>query len=194
MGATSIAKPSPIMSHNGASAEPRGDRSPKREEALNEAVAIHRGPLISVIRGLVRDQVEAEDILQDVFEEFIAAYDLGASIERLGAWLVTVARNKILDRFRRKKTRAVYEESLTPQVEAPDDGTRAWIRRELVAALELLPPEQKEVFVMHELEGLSFNEIAAKTRVPLNTLLSRKKYAVDFLRNYLKEVYDELES
>ena len=140
-------------------------------------------------------------MLQDVFAEFVEAYELGQAIETLGAWLVRVAQNKILDRFRRRKTQRDYEASVlatgnTEQTSAsrPDhEWMRAWLRTEIVNALEMLPEEQRDVFVKHELEGKTFAEIATETGVSMNTLLSRKRYAVLFLRNQLKEIYDELE-
>ena len=174
----------------------------RRETVLKEVMKANRPKLTSVIRSLVEDQIEAEDVLQDVYEELITAYDLGNTIEKASSWLVTVARNKIFDRFRRKRTRHDNREALAqsdgpqdPSRDNPDgEWARSWLRREIASALELLPFEQRRVFVMHELEGKSFKEISAETKAPLGTLLARKKKATDFLRNYLKEVYDELES
>jgi len=172
-----------------------------REQTLTTLIGSHRARLLSIIRKRIRDQVEAEDVLQDVFAEFVEAYDLGQAIEALGGWLVRVAQNKILDRFRRQKTQSNYRASVlatadTEQMSAsrPDDEwMRAWLRAEIVTALEMLPEEQRDVFVKHELEGKTFAEMAAETGVSVNTLLSRKRYAVRFLRNQLKEIYDELE-
>ena len=168
-------------------------RRRERNIALQETVEQHGGRLRSVIRGLIRDRDEAEDVLQDVFEEYIEAYDLGLAVERAGAWLAAVARNKVLDRFRRKKTRTAYEAEVrhTETESVEDDEMRSWLRDEIVEALEMLPREQREAFVMYELEGKSFKEIAAETGVPVGTLLARKKYAVDFLREHLKEIYDD---
>ncbi|MGE0173363.1 MAG: RNA polymerase sigma factor [Oligoflexales bacterium] len=170
-------------------------QEPDRKKELEEAVETYQGRLLSLVRGLIRDQIEAEDVIQDVFEELAIAYDLGVVIEKLGAWLMTVARNKVFDRHRRKKTREKFEEQLTYSTDAtrqPDDEwERAQLREIIVTGVELLPPEQRQVFVMYELEGMSFKEIAAQTGLPLGTLLARKKYAVDFLRNYLKEVFYE---
>ena len=178
----------------------------KRERAIADAVETHRAPVLSVIRKRIRDQVEAEDVYQEVFAEFIEAYDLGIAIETLGAWLVRVAQNKILDRFRRQKTRdehraAVLAEGAAREAsEGPggasrpdDEWMRRWLRGEIVNAVERLPPEQREVFVKHELEGKSFEEIAAETKVGVNTLLARKRYAVTFLRRHLRRIHDELE-
>lgn len=171
----------------------------KRQQALSDAIEEHKGKLRSVIGKRVRDQMEAEDILQEVFIEFVQAYDLGNAIEVLGSWLVTVAKNKILDRFRRRKTQEIYAENVKTSPEIPaskgpdEEWTQKWLRGEIVNAIELLPRDQREVFVKHELEGKSFEEIAAETGEKVNTLLSRKRYAVTFLREYLKEIYDGLE-
>jgi RNA polymerase sigma factor (sigma-70 family) len=169
----------------------------RRDRFLQEVVTANRPKLAAFVRRYVEDQVEAEDVLQDVFEEFVATYDLGATIERVSTWLVTVARNKIFDRFRRKRTREAHRQAAASaggESQTSEDWARSWLRQEIVKALELLPEAQRKVFVRHELEGRTFKEIMAETGAPLGTLLARKKYAVDFLRNYLKEVYDELES
>ncbi len=180
-------------------------RSPKnriREQELAAVVETHRGRLLSVIGGKIRDQVEAEDVLQEVFEEYVESYDLGTAIESLGAWLVTVAQNKVLDRFRRRKTQTDHQEMVIQQAngeepasaERPDDEwSRQVLRDEILAALDQLPDEQYDVFVKHELEGKSFEDISQETGVSVNTLLSRKRYAILSLREFLKEVYDELE-
>ncbi|HTL12634.1 MAG TPA: RNA polymerase sigma factor [Bdellovibrionota bacterium] len=174
----------------------------KRDEALTAAVEIHGERLLSVIQRRVRDRAEADDIYQEVFEEFVEAYDLGVVIETLGAWLARVAQNKILDRFRRRKTRKAHRDAVVAEAgsaeptsaERPDeDLTRRLLRSEIAEALDMLPKEQREVFVKHELEGKSFEEIARETGVKVNTLLSRKRYAVNFLREHLKEIYDGLE-
>jgi RNA polymerase sigma factor (sigma-70 family) len=170
-----------------------------REQVLTQVIKDHRGRLSSTIIKSVRDQGEAEDVLQDVFAEFVEAYDLGEVIETLGAWLMRVAQNKVLDRFRRKKTQSDYQVQALAAADQ-DEGKmpgNEWmqdvIRSEILDALETLPAEQRDVFVKHELEGKSFEEIAAETGAKVNTLLSRKRYAVTALRTYLKETYDELE-
>jgi RNA polymerase sigma factor (sigma-70 family) len=176
-------------------------KTQNREQALTELIESHRVRLLSIIRKRIRDQVEAEDVLQDVLAEFVEAYDLGQAIEILGAWLVRVAQNKIIDRFRRRKTQDDYKAALLAASETertsasrPDnEWMRAWLRREIIDALEMLPKEQRDVFVKHELEGKTSAEMAAETGVSVNTLLSRKRYAVRFLRNQLKEIYDEFE-
>lgn len=172
-------------------------RAKPQNQGLQEALESHRGPLLSRIRKTVRDQVEAEDVLQDVFAEFIETYNIGVAIESMGGWLARVAQNKVLDRFRRRKTQREYQAREQVSAEEPavagNEWMRDWVREEILAAIETLPPEQAEVFVQHELEGKSFEDIAAETGVSVNTLLSRKRYAVLALREYLKEVYDELE-
>jgi RNA polymerase sigma factor (sigma-70 family) len=172
--------------------------SSTRNRALTETVESQRARLMSVIRRMIGDQAEAEDIAQDVFAEFVEAYDLGVAIETIGAWMIRVARNKVLDRFRRRKTQEEYRlqtESSTEDEEAADPGNdwlRESLRKGIIAALEELPPEQRDVFIRNELEGKSFEEIAAETGVGVNTLLARKRYAILALREHLKEIYDEL--
>lgn len=173
----------------------------KRQQTLIELVEKHRVRLLGIIRERMQDQIEAEDVLHDVFIEFVEAYDLGYAIETVSAWLVRVAKNKIVDRFRRRKTQAEYRNAVLATGERgenlpsrPDEEwMRSWLRNRIADALELLPPQQRDVFVKHELEGKTFAEIAAESGVSVNTLLSRKRYAVLFLRNQLKEIYDELE-
>src|SRR5262245_50403108 len=155
----------------------RGGVSPKakhaaREQRLAETVKKHRRRLSSVVGSMVRDRAETDDILQEVFAELIEAYDLGEAIETVGAWLVRVARNKVLDRFRRRKTQAEYQFLIraSGEEEASLPAENEWLRERfrtaLVSALESLPAEQREVFVKHELEGKSFEEIATETGVP----------------------------
>ena len=172
-------------------------KATERQQALSEAMGDHRGKILAVIRRMVRDQAEAEDVLQDVFTEFLETYDLGHAIETLGAWLMRVAKNKTIDRLRRRKTRESSSFLLEPGVAESagpeEESLRAWLREEILAALELLPERQRDVFLRHEIEGKSFEEIAKETGENINTLLSRKRQAVLFLRNHLKEVYDELE-
>jgi len=173
----------------------------KRQQTLIELVEKHRVRLLGIIRERMQDQIEAEDVLHDVFIEFVEAYDLGYAIETVSAWLVRVAKNKIVDRFRRRKTQAEYRNAVLATGERgenlpsrPDEEwMRSWLRNRIADALELLPPQQRDVFVKHELEGKTFAEIAAESGAGVNTLLSRKRYAVLFLRNQLKEIYDELE-
>ncbi|HEX7119482.1 MAG TPA: sigma-70 family RNA polymerase sigma factor [Longimicrobiales bacterium] len=178
---------------------PNGDR-------IAVAFARERGRLWKFIRARVAEHVDAEDILQDVFTELVVAYRLAKPIEHLGGWLFQVARNRITDRFRRRRREAPLDdrpaamdddartlESLLP---APDAGPEAaYARRVLLEAIEdalaELPRAQREVFIAHELEGRSFKEIAAETGVGINTLLSRKRYAVLHLRRRLRSIYDD---
>ena len=175
--------------------------SSKRERTLVTEFQRHRLRLLAMIRSKMTDQIEAEDVVQDVFTEFVEAYDLGYAIEKLSAWLARVAQNKILDRLRRSKKQSEYRDSVVAAADSdqtsparPDEEWMLhWVRRQIVTAIEMLPPQQRDAFVKHEVEGKSFAEIAAETGVNVNTLLSRKRYAVLFLREQLKEIYDELE-
>ena len=167
-----------------------------------------RSRLGSFIRRRVRDQTDAEDILQDVFHEFIEAYRLPAAIEQASAWLFQVARHRIVDRFRKKREQPLDEIAerddddneirLDLALPAPDAGpeaayARSVLLKALQQALDELPANQREVFVAHELEGVSFKEMAAQSGVAVNTLLGRKRYAVLYLRARLQTVYDELD-
>ena len=165
--------------------------------------------LLRFIRRRVKDQADAEDILQEVFYELTEAYRLTKPIEQAGAWLYRVARNRIIDSFRKKKPEpfgslpenansddGLSFEDLLPSPEAGPEAAfaRGVLLEELDAALEELPGEQREVFVAHEIEGRSFQEIARDTGVNVNTLLSRKRYAVAHLRRRLKAIYEEMRS
>ncbi len=174
---------------------------------LEEAVRHERPRLLDFIRRRVKTDQDAEDILQDVFYGLFASYSVTEPIERLTAWLFRAARNRIIDLYRKRRAETLsledLEESLPLRLEQilfdpsvdPDtlyDRSAVWA--ELADALEDLPEEQREVFVMHELEGKSFKEIAAITGEPLNTLLSRKRYAILALRDSLQDLYDDLSS
>jgi RNA polymerase sigma factor (sigma-70 family) len=179
----------------------------EQDQRISEAVDNEYAKLRNFIRKRVVDQGEAEDILQDVFFELVEAYRTMKPVEQITAWLFRVARNRIIDVFRRKKREALRNEpaAVTDDAElsqlddllpSPDAGPEAaYIRsvllEELDAALDELPDEQREVFVAHELMGYSFKEIAAQTGVGQNTLLSRKHYAVLHLRQRLQAIYDE---
>jgi len=175
----------------------------ERDVESSEAVARERSRLLNFIRRRVPDPGDAEDILQDVFTELVEANRLLMPIEHVTAWLFRVARNRITDLFRKKKPEnfsdvavegdELHFEDLLP---SPDAGPEAvYARHVLLDELELaigeLPAEQREVFVAHELEGRSFKEIAEETGVSVNTLLSRKHYAVLRLRERLQSIYDE---
>lgn len=179
-------------------------RMDEQDKRITETVTRERGWLWNFIRRRVPDASEAEDILQDVFYEFVAAYRLPEPIEQVGAWLFRVARNRIIDRFRKKKEELLPEVSgegdegtwLDEVLPSPDAGpeaayARAVLLDEVYAALEELPQQQREVFAAHELEGRSFKELAAESGVGVNTLLARKRYAVVHLRARLQTIYDE---
>jgi RNA polymerase sigma factor (sigma-70 family) len=168
---------------------------------FTEIVARERTRLGRFIRGQVRDAAEAEDILQDVWLEFYAATD---ALEQAGAWLYRVAKNRIIDRARRKREeplpraddedcRSWLEENLPDPAAGPDAAyARSVLLGSIQAALQTLPPEQRDVFVAHEIEGTSFADMSAQWRVPQNTLLARKRYAVLALRARLRADYGDL--
>ena len=173
---------------------------------ISEAIRLEWARLRNFIRKRVADQGDAEDILQDVFYELMEAYRLMKPIEQVGAWLFRVARNRITDRFRKQRTEAVQDrnaggesgdairlEDLLPSPEAGPDAAyaRSVLLEELEDALGELPEEQRAVFIAHEIEGRSFKELAAESGVSVNTLLSRKRYAVLHLRRRLQTIYDE---
>jgi len=183
----------------------------EQDRRIAETIEREQGRLRNFIRNRVPDRLDVEDVLQDVFFELVEAYRLMKPIEEVGAWLFRVARNRIIDRFRKKRRES---SSMTPSVaDSDEDGERvmssledllpssdtgpeaAYARGvlldELDAALEELPEEQRFVFVAHELEGRSFRELASETGVSVNTLLSRKHYAVLHLRRRLQNIYDE---
>jgi RNA polymerase sigma factor (sigma-70 family) len=176
----------------------------EQDKRIAETVLRERGRLRNFIRRRVPDASEAEDIMQDVFYEFVAAYRLPEPIEQVGAWLFSVARNRIIDRFRKKKEEPLPEMSgegdegswldeVLPSADAGPEAAyaRAVLLEELYAALDELPQEQRDVFIAHELEGRSFRELVAESGVTLNTLLARKRYAVLHLRARLQTIYDE---
>ena len=177
------------------------------DQRISEVVKREQSRLRNFIRRRVPDPRDAEDILQDVFYELVEANRLLMPIDHVTGWLFRVARNRITDLFRRKKresfsdTVAANEDDDLLQLEdllpSPDAGPEALYARnvlldELELAVDELPEGQREVFVAHELEGRSFKEIAAETGVNVNTLLSRKRYAVLRLRQRLQSIYDEL--
>jgi RNA polymerase sigma factor (sigma-70 family) len=183
-------------------------RMTEQDQQISETVERERVRLRNFIRRRVDDRNDADDILQDVFYELVEAYRLMQPIEQVGAWLFRVARNRIIDRFRKRKTKpealgdemAVAEDAellmLEDLLPSPDAGPEAAYARtvlleELTDALEELPEEQREVFIAHEIEGRSFKEIAAETALSVNTLLSRKHYAVIHLQERLRAIYDE---
>ena len=174
---------------------------PANVSRLTEIAARERSRLGKFIRGQVRDAADAEDILQDVLLEFYVATD---AIEQAGAWLFRVAKNRIIDRARKKKEeplppaddadgRSWLEENLPDPAAGPDAAyARSVLLGSIQTALQMLPPEQRDVFVAHEIEGLSFADMSAQWRVPQNTLLARKRYAVLAMRARLKAEYGDL--
>jgi RNA polymerase sigma factor (sigma-70 family) len=150
--------------------------------------------LRSFIRRRVPDPRDAEDILQDVFRALIEANRLLMPIDHLTGWLFRVARNRITDLFRERTLEPLMLEDLLPSADAGPEGeyARRVLLDELEQAISDLPADQREVFIAHELEGRSFKEIAARTGVGINTLLSRKRYAVLRLRERLRGTYDDL--
>jgi RNA polymerase sigma factor (sigma-70 family) len=178
----------------------------EQNQQISEVVKREQSRLRNFIRRRVPDPRDAEDILQDVFYELVEANRLLMPIEHITGWLFRVARNRITDLFRKKKPESFSDTAVAAEdgerlllrdlLPSPDAGPEAlYARNVLIDELELavddLPEEQREVFVAHELEGRSFKEMAAETGVSVNTLLSRKRYAVLHLRERLQGIYDE---
>ena len=178
----------------------------EQDRQISEIVTQERSRLRNFIRRRVPNPADAEDIVQEVLYELVEANRLLMPIEHVTSWLFTVARNRITDLFRKKKPENFSDAAIEDEegellriedlLPSPDAGPEAvYVRNALFDELELaideLPEEQREVFVAHELEGRSFKEIAAETGVSLNTLLSRKRYAVLHLRKRLQDIYDE---
>src|SRR5207248_1265263 len=178
----------------------------EQDHQISEIVAEERSRLRNFIRRRVPDPRDAEDILQEVFYELVEANRLLMPIEHVTGWLFRVARNRITDLFRKKKPETFSDAAVEDQdgevlkiedlLPSPDAGPEALYARhvlldELELALDELPDEQREVFIAHELEGRSFKEMAAEAGVNVNTLLSRKRYAVLHLRERLQSIYDE---
>jgi RNA polymerase sigma factor (sigma-70 family) len=179
----------------------------EQDQRISEAIRRDYSGLRAFIRKRVLNPSDAEDVLQDVFYELVEAYRMMKPIEQMTAWLFRVARNRITDLFRRRTREALVsgpaqvdedgEElwlvDLLPSSEAGPDAAyaRTVMIQALDDALDELPDEQREVFVAHELMGSSFKDLAARTGVSVNTLLSRKRYAVLHLRERLKSVYEE---
>ncbi len=178
-----------------------------QDQRITETITRERGRLRSFIRRRVADEGDVEDVLQDVFFELVEAYRLMQPIEQVGAWMLRVARNRIVDLFRKRRAGASTSqpvgamedgepltlEELLPSPAAGPDAVyaRGVLVEELEAALDELPDEQREVFVAHEIEGRSFKQLAAETGLNVNTLLSRKHYAVLHLRRRLRAIYDD---
>jgi RNA polymerase sigma factor (sigma-70 family) len=178
----------------------------EQDQSIAQAIERDGGRLRNYIRKHVVDLEAAEDILQEVFVELVEAYRLLKPIEQVSGWLFRVAKNRIIDRFRGRKleslSQAKYGEdddvavTLEDLLPSPDSGPEAAYARtvlldEIDEALEEMPPEQRSVFIAHEWEGYSFKDLAAETGVSVNTLLSRKHYAVLHLRSRLQSIYEE---
>lgn len=181
----------------------------EQDREIVETIRREQRRLRNFIRKRVGDVDEAEDILQDVFFELVEATRLMKPIEHASGWLFRVARNRITDLFRKRKPELSTDapvpsagegklllEDLLPAADAGPEAAyaRSVLLEELEAALDELPEEQRDVFVAHELEGLSFQEIAVQTGLRVNTLLARKHYAVLRLRLRLRAIYDEFEN
>jgi RNA polymerase sigma factor (sigma-70 family) len=174
--------------------------APEQDQRISDVVNREQSRLRNFIRRRVPDPRDAEDVLQEVFYELVEANRLLMPIEHVTGWLFRVARNRITDLFRTRKPEGEGDEPLGLEdlLPSPDAGPEALYARqalldELLWAIDELPREQREVFVGHELDGLSFKDMAAETGVSVNTLLSRKRYAVRHLRERLQSTYDELE-
>jgi RNA polymerase sigma factor (sigma-70 family) len=182
------------------------DRNTREQDhRIAEAVERERPRLRKFIRARVPDPVDVEDILQDVFYEFVAAQTFVRPIEQVSAWLFRVARNRITDLFRKKRP-VLLEDHLDrhpeegirllagflPSSEGPAESyARSMLLEEIERAIEELSDDQRHVFIAHELQGVSFKQLASETGLSINTLLSRKRYAVLRLRQRLQAIYEE---
>ena len=178
----------------------------EQDQRISQVVDRERSRLLNFIRRRVPDPRDAEDILQDVFYELVEANRLLMPIDHIAGWLYRVARNRIIDLFRKKKPERFSDAAIENedgevlQVEdllpSPDAGPEALYFREVLLeelefAIEALPDEQREVFIAHEIDRRSFKELSAETGISVSTLLSRKRYAILHLRERLQNVYDE---
>lgn len=181
----------------------------EQDQLLEQTMNKERRKLLDFIRRRIPEGTDPEDILQDVFYELTANVRMSHAIDQVSAWLFRVARNKIADLFRRKKTESLEDQfsrsdedgeetlGLGDLLPDPDAGpelqyVRQMLMEEIEAALDELPEEQREVFWQHEVEGKSFKEISDETGLSVNTLLSRKHYAVIFLRKRLRDIYKDM--
>jgi RNA polymerase sigma factor (sigma-70 family) len=177
-----------------------------QDREITATVQRERGRLLQFIRRRIDDAAEAEDVLQDTLYELVVAYRMTQPVRQAGAWLARVARNRIIDRFRGKRPELLADQSARGEhdedgafedlLPAAEDGPESAVMRELLleeieAALAELPREQREVFLAHEIDGLSFKELAARSAVSVNTLLSRKRYAVLHLQERLRAAWDD---
>ncbi len=181
-----------------------------KDIAIEKVVKQEKSRLLSFIRKNVASKEDAEDIFQDVLFSLVSGFEEIEFVERLSAWLIKVAKNKIIDSYRKKKPDTFSDEIVVQDKEDSDDALTLadiipdfsklpdeiyWQNlfwEEIEIALDELPEEQKDVFIMNEFDGMSFKEISKLKNEPVNTLLSRKRYAVLYLRKKLKYLYKEL--
>ena len=184
------------------------EMSAQRKVVVEQTVADERNRLFNFIKKRVSDTNDAEDILQDVFYQLWQGYDTIESIEKVTSWMFRVARNKIIDRYRKLKPDSfskiegargdedvplLLADVIGDSSSSPDDVyTRELIWESIEEVLAELPKNQREVFVWHELEDISFKEMSQRTGESINTLLSRKRYAVNYLRKRLQNLYNEI--
>ncbi|MCX6189525.1 MAG: sigma-70 family RNA polymerase sigma factor [Bacteroidetes bacterium] len=180
----------------------------QQNQKIQEVVSSNRGRLLDFIRFRIPEEAEAEDILQDVFYELVQSYRLMKPVQQLASWLFAVARNKITDSYRKQKTIKLDSDLkqgeedddtylLADILQSSDDTADTILMREsimeaVMEGLDELPEEQRLVFEMHEFEGYKFEQIATLTGASVKTLISRKRYAVLYLRDRLQYLYDEL--
>ncbi len=180
----------------------------RQREIVEETFATERNRLFNFIKTRVADPSDAEDILQDVFFQFWQGYNTIENLERVTSWLFRVARNKIIDRYRKLKPASFSEIEVVHDADEPpmlladilgdttnspeDIYFKELIWDSIEKVLEEMPKKQRDVFVWHELEDLSFREMAERTGESINTLLSRKRYAITFMRERLQALYDEI--
>jgi RNA polymerase sigma factor (sigma-70 family) len=179
----------------------------EQNRRISAAIARERRRLANFIRRRVPDRRDADDLLQEVLAELVEAYRLMRPIEHVGAWLYRVARNRITDLFRRRSSMRTATprpatgdaeedeqwEDLLPSADGGPDAlfARGVLLDEIAAALDELPEEQRAIFIAHEIEGRSFQELAQELGVSVNTLLARKHYAVRYLRRRLAAIHAE---
>jgi len=179
---------------------------------IDQLVRQEQGRLLNFIRKRVRNDSDAEDIMQDVLYQLTIGFNDIRSLGKISSWLFTVARNRITDYFRKKKPDLLFdklvaakhdveegplmlEDILPALTSSPEDEfMRSVIWEAFEEALDELPEEQREVFIYNEFEDMSFKEISEKTGEGINTLLSRKRYAIIYLRKELKELYEQLKN
>lgn len=179
-----------------------------KNKEIDNAIHSEKGRLLNFISSKMPSIEDAEDVLQDVFFEFIETAREAERIEKIASWLYRVARNKITDWYRKRKPERFENKLMNENEEdeplflsdmlasiektADEKMMLSLFSEQLAEALDLLPANQKDVFVMHELEGMKLKQIAENMNIPLKTVISRKHYAVSFLREHLRDLYNEL--